>query len=197
MNYSHTKMIEPSIEVEDPLAPDNWDKTTPTKTGRHSNVDLSGMRFDKWLVLSPESYHEGCGWYWNCRCDCGKEKAVSQRFLLDGKSKSCGCNRRENMKNVRKARTGKRSTRRVDLTGQRFGRWTVLGKAEHEVGKHPYWECQCDCGTIKAVSNSSLTQGKSRSCGCMRVDMQTRRVYFGEYFPEDAKEKWTRNHKKE
>lgn len=188
-------MKEPSIETEYPIGPEHWEFLKPTKTGRYSNVDLTGMRFDKWLVLGPEKYHEGLGWYWYCRCDCGTEKAVNQRYLLDGKSKSCGCNRKENIRKVHKSVKGQHHKSRVDLTGQRFGRWTVLGKAEHEVGKHPIWECQCDCGTIKPVCHSALINGQSQSCGCMRVDMQMHRYYFGEYFPDDAKEKWPNNHK--
>ena len=36
----------------------------------------------------------------------------------------------------------------VDLTGQRFGKLTVLKKAPSRNGK-VYWLCQCDCGNIK------------------------------------------------
>ena len=188
-------MKKPTIETDYPIAPEHWFYLKPTKVGRYSNVDLSGMRFHKWLVLGPEDYHEGKGWYWNCRCDCGTEKPVPQRNLLEGKSKSCGCFRKENINRVRKASTGKHKKSRTDFTGQRFGRWTVLGKVEHEVGKHPVWECQCDCGTIRAIAHASLINGQSQSCGCLRADMQARRYYFGSYFPENAEEKWQRNHR--
>lgn len=100
-------MKKPTIETDYPIAPEHWFYLKPTKVGRYSIVDLSGMRFHKWLVLGPEDYHEGKGWYWNCRCDCGTEKPVPQRNLLEGKSKSCGCFRKENINRVRKASTGK------------------------------------------------------------------------------------------
>ena len=190
-------MKEPSIETEYPIGPEHWDDLKPTKRGRCSNVDLTGMRFGKWLVLEPEKYHEGCGWYWICCCDCGTEKPVNQRHLLEGRSKSCGCTRKENMKKVHTRGTGKHKKPHTDLTGQHFGRWTVLGKVEHEVGKHPVWECQCECGTIKAVSHSSLLNGKSLSCGCLRVDMQMHRRYFGSYYPENTEDRWPKNHKDE
>lgn len=130
-----------------------------------------------------------------CHCDCGTEKPVNQRNLLEGKTNSCGCTRSEHMKKIRKKIKGQHSKFRTDLTGQHFGRWTVLGKAEHQVGKHPVWECQCECGAIRAVAHSSLVNGQSQSCGCMRVDMQMHRHYFGSYYPDDAEEKWKRNHK--
>ena len=187
-------MKEPTIETDYPISPEHWDYLTPTKTGRHSNVDLTGMRFNKWTVLGPEKYHEGSGWYWFCRCDCGTEKTVLQRNLIEGKSKSCGCYRQEHMRSVKNRAIGKHRKGHTDLTGQRFGRWTVLGKAEHEVGKHPIWECRCDCGAIRAVTHSALINGKSQSCGCLREDMQSRRHYFGSFYPDDADEKWQRNH---
>lgn len=53
----------------------------------------------------------------------------------------------------------------TDLTGQRFGRWTVLGfsgRLNHGLG----WVCRCECGTERVVKGASLTQGASKSCGC-------------------------------
>ena len=52
-----------------------------------------------------------------------------------------------------------------DLTGRRFGRWIVRGRATSERG-HPRWLCECDCSTLRAVRADSLVDGKSRSCGC-------------------------------
>ena len=57
-----------------------------------------------------------------------------------------------------------------DLTGQRFGRLTVLGRAPDRIkpsGKHSkMWKCKCDCGNIKIISRSSLVSGDTISCGC-------------------------------
>lgn len=47
-----------------------------------------------------------------------------------------------------------------DLTGQTFGKWTVLRKSSRK----RYYVCKCECGCIKDVYESSLTMGKSRSC---------------------------------
>jgi hypothetical protein len=45
-----------------------------------------------------------------------------------------------------------------NLTGQKFGRWTVLGRAPKE-GRAAYWWCICDCEnhTISAVCGSHLS----------------------------------------
>lgn len=59
----------------------------------------------------------------------------------------------------------------IDLTGQRFGRLTVLSRAEDYVspkGRHATrWLCKCDCGKIKTIHGTSLKQGLSTSCGCI------------------------------
>ncbi len=57
-------------------------------------TDLTGMRFDRWLVVR---LHEQKGWHkvWWCRCDCGCEKAVYGISLRKGDSRSCGCLQRE------------------------------------------------------------------------------------------------------
>ena len=55
-----------------------------------------------------------------------------------------------------------------DLTGRRFGAWTVVGiaKEQHRKGHAIYWDCVCDCGTKASIAGYSLKAGDSRSCGC-------------------------------
>ena len=54
----------------------------------------------------------------------------------------------------------------IDLSGNRFGHWTVLHRDESNTRKNIYWVCQCDCGTIRSVAGTSLRSGISVSCGC-------------------------------
>jgi hypothetical protein len=56
--------------------------------------------------------------------------------------------------------------RKFDLTGQRFGRMTVLKFAETRNRKN-YWLCRCDCGNEKQVIDYALKSGDTQSCGCM------------------------------
>jgi hypothetical protein len=61
----------------------------------------------------------------------------------------------------------------IDLTGERFGRLTVLRREEKRPGAHTaYWTCQCDCGTVKSVSTTALKGGYSQSCGCLRRELR-------------------------
>lgn len=71
----------------------------------------------------------------------------------------------------------------IDLTGQKFGKLTVIGMAQ----KHPYktkekvWMCQCECGNTAFVRGYSLRNGIARSCGCLSVETITQRSYGNEY----------------
>lgn len=59
-----------------------------------------------------------------------------------------------------------------DLTGQRFGRLSVIGRAEDKAtGSKPkvMWRCRCDCGKETIVWSSSLIQGTTVSCGCRKT----------------------------
>lgn len=61
--------------------------------------------------------------------------------------------------------------KRVDLTGQRFSRLIVIEKSGHREGRRQVmWLCQCDCGKTKRIASTYLLSGKSRSCGCIRVE---------------------------
>jgi hypothetical protein len=56
----------------------------------------------------------------------------------------------------------------VDLTGKRFGRLVVLDLAAPK-GKARAWSCRCDCGAITVSVGRNLSNGHTRSCGCMRI----------------------------
>lgn len=65
----------------------------------------------------------------------------------------------------------------VDLTGQRFGRLTVLCRAGTQApGKHTTWLCQCDCGKRTVVSAVNLNSGRQKSCGCLRNEKSLARI---------------------
>jgi hypothetical protein len=55
-----------------------------------------------------------------------------------------------------------------DLTGERYGRWLVLGFS-HKIERNPYWFCRCYCGTKRAICGGNLKNGHSLGCGCTRM----------------------------
>jgi len=56
--------------------------------------ELKGAKFGRWTVVSYIGVAPGTT-MWNCRCECGTERAVSAGNLRAGKSRSCGCLQRE------------------------------------------------------------------------------------------------------
>lgn len=70
------------------------------------------------------------------------------------------------------------SRRRIDLTGQQIGRWTVLGYAGIDGGQ-ARWHCRCECGTVSSVNGAYLRSGQSRSCGCLGIELRTTHGMYG------------------
>ena len=62
---------------------------------------------------------------------------------------------------------GGHSRKKLDLTGQRFGKLTVLRAAEN-LGSLTAWACRCDCGRELVVPTKRLRDGHRTSCGCNR-----------------------------
>jgi hypothetical protein len=55
--------------------------------------------------------------------------------------------------------------RLIDITGQRFGRLTVVAKSPSR-GKQTRWMCVCNCGREVTVWKTAITSGAQVSCGC-------------------------------
>lgn len=59
----------------------------------------------------------------------------------------------------------------IDLTGQRFGRLTVISRAKNDVCGNTMWNCWCDCGKPAVVLAGQLRRGHSKSCGCLNKEL--------------------------
>lgn len=57
-----------------------------------------------------------------------------------------------------------------DLTGQRFGRLTVIERCGKNKKNAVLWKCQCDCGNLVIVRSDCLIWGNTRSCGCLMIE---------------------------
>ena len=122
-------------------------------------IDLTGNKYGRLTVIKRVE-NQGNKSMWQCLCDCGNVKNVRADSLKNGNIKSCGCLLREE--------TGRRNFK--DLTGQKIGRWTVLGRAENR-NKNVNWKCRCDCGTERDVLAVSLLNGLTQSCGCYKNEI--------------------------
>lgn len=70
----------------------------------------------------------------------------------------------------------------VDITGQKFGRLTVLDKSHQGKGGKWYFRCKCECGKVKNILGMSLRMGATKSCGCLLLESTTLR-FTGENNP--------------
>jgi hypothetical protein len=57
---------------------------------------------------------------------------------------------------------------RTDLSGQRFGRLTVVKLDHRNDRRKAIWLCRCDCGETSLADGNNLRSGNSESCGCLR-----------------------------
>ena len=53
------------------------------------------------------------------------------------------------------------------MIGRKFGKLTVL-EYDHTENNRKYWKCECECGNTKRVKHGHLTEGKVKSCGCIK-----------------------------
>lgn len=58
-------------------------------------------------------------------------------------------------------------SRLKDLTGQVFGRYTVIRRHGSDSLGKATWLCLCSCGTEHVVRGYALTRGSAKSCGCL------------------------------
>lgn len=62
----------------------------------HGNrKDLTGQRFGRLVVIEPVTTGEYRNSVWLCQCDCGNKKIVPTYRLLNGRTFSCGCYRKQ------------------------------------------------------------------------------------------------------
>lgn len=148
--------------------------------------DLTNKRFGRLTVLYKAPYNKSEDVLWKCLCDCGNTCVVSAKALTLGYTQSCGC--------LKSELSSQRFTH--DITGQKFGRLTVLSRNGTYVGsdgsQYAQWLCKCECGATKTVKGCDLVQGKVLSCGCLisKGEELTRKALINKRIPFDTQIKF-------
>ena len=137
-----------------------------SELGRNTLIDLIGKQYGRLTVIgratNTVSQAGNKKIKWHCKCECGKEIDVSATHLRSGHTQSCGC-----LQVI--------PVNFIDITGQRFGRLIVIGRAGRKLfatGQLTTWHCRCDCGNEIDVTLSNLKNGNTKSCGCMKSWME-------------------------
>lgn len=145
-------------ETETKLIKRTKNDTGKIKKKRKRKIeDLTDRKFGKWTVIKFAEKNDN-GIWWECKCNCGTIRKILSNSLKYGHSKSCGCGRRGY---------------RLDLTGQKFGRLTVIKYFGKDKYKCNMWECLCECGNSKIVRGTVLVNERSKSCGCFNKERTT------------------------
>jgi len=123
--------------------------------------DIAGQRFGM-LVAVRRMPSEKARTMWLCKCDCGGEKIAEKQALKNGRVRSCGCLRQRALGAPYK-----------DIAGQTFGRLTAIEPTKRRDCKGSvYWRCKCSCGNEAEVTEDSLINGNTVSCGCRRQELK-------------------------
>lgn len=154
---------------------------------RKQRQDLTGQRFGR-LVALREFKKEGTRqYYWVCKCDCGKEKAVGTYVLIHGKTRSCGCLLIES--NLNNNKNTSHGDSRVNKRNRIYGIWCGI-TARTKKHKDPsinknYYERgikMCDeWKNYNTFKQWSLDNGYDDSLSIDRIDND------GDYTPENCK----------
>jgi len=132
----------------------------------------TGVEYGRLTVLGEVSRRDASGKvrrFLECRCKCGEIREFRKDVILSGRATSCGCYHKEVASVLGKATA-------LLLEGRVFGRLTVVRRHGTKRRKST-WLCQCECGEEKTVLSTSLTSGKTTSCGCYRSEMAAERRF--------------------
>lgn len=136
----------------------NLKRELSTSCGCGRRDDLTGKVFGKLTAVECLGANEQGYVVWRCTCECGGETVTRTASLKNGTTKSCGCII---------------SNPREDLTGQVFGKLTVIEYAGlDDIKKHTMWKCKCECGNETITRKTRLKSGDTKSCGCALGNIQ-------------------------
>ena len=130
--------------------------------------NLAGMKFGKLTAIEYKGIDKFRNALWLCKCDCGNTIIVKGTLLTTGRVVSCGeCDNKYNFDNPQKTEIDN------SIVGKRFGRLLVLDEkvVKNKKGKDVIMcKCKCDCGNTVEVLRSHLTNGLTKSCGCLQKE---------------------------
>lgn len=123
--------------------------------------DLTGQKIGKLTILYRAESEISGGkkrTVWHCLCDCGNEVDVRGDYLKRSGCPSCGCEASKN----------RIEKNRIDHTGQKFGRLTIIDILWDE--KPAKAVCKCDCGSDYIGIKADIVAGHTQSCGCLQSE---------------------------
>lgn len=65
----------------------------------------------------------------------------------------------------------------VDITGNKYGRLTVIERVDNALDGQSRWLCECTCGNTTIVSKGNLKSGNVKSCGCLAKEIKPAKTH--------------------
>lgn len=130
-----------------------------TSVKKTNMINMLGQKIGKLLVVSEVANRKNGFVCWNCICECGNECVVKGIYLRKGKTISCGCYKKP------------RKLSGTDITGQTFGHLTAIAHLQNRD-----WLWKCDCGKTCRIRRTSVTSGKTTSCGHINSENKRKQI---------------------
>lgn len=120
--------------------------------------DITGKRFGKWQVVKWTGKRKGTHFYL-CQCECGVQKEVDRRSLLDGLSTSCGHEKRW--------RLASESDQKFpyDIIGEVMNDLTCIRYLGRDSNRNWIYLCRCRCGNEVKIDRGNFLLGTYKNCG--------------------------------
>lgn len=122
-------------------------------------VDLTGKQFENLTVLyrGEDIIKDGKKRRvrWHCRCNCGNEFDVIADNLKKRPNMTCNdC-----------AKKKRAESQRINRSGEKYGRLTILEVIPDT--RPTRVKCKCDCGNYYIGIQTDIVVGHTQSCGCL------------------------------
>lgn len=125
---------------------------------------LIGSQINDWEILDIKVYLEKHHTYALAKHHCGAVKEIPLTKIINNCAK-CDCEHRKRLKETTIKKYG-------HLIGNKINGWTILDIIPPDENRHNTFAlCLCECGTIKEVKLSHITNERSKDCGCGRKEM--------------------------
>lgn len=146
-------------------------------------LDLLGKRFGRLVGVRPVGKNEQGNMMWECICDCGNTVIVNSQRLISGKTKSCGCYRRDYTIECNKARRFPPMDERIYRIywGMRTRCYNEADKTYKYYGAREITICDEWLNDFYAFQNWALSHGYDSTLSIDRIDND------GNYCPENCR----------